>query len=171
VSDNDADVQTAQQAPHGKARVPYPHGRPLGSRRSGPPPQEGAEAPDGLHRLEARAHLTGDERFPRSRRLVRSEDVRRVIRRGHRSRRHAVDIHWAASESGHPRLGLVTPKFRQTAVARNRVRRWLKDLWRRELQLRLPALDVVIRARPEVYAASYQSLRDELLAWCAEAAP
>lgn len=79
-----------------------------------------------------------------------------------------MDIHWAANESGHPRLGLVTPKFRQTAVARNRVRRWLKDLWRRELQLRLPALDVVIRARPEVYAASYGSLREELLAWCDE---
>jgi ribonuclease P protein component len=76
-----------------------------------------------------------------------------------------VDIIWSAGATGHSRLGLVTPKFRQNAVARNRVRRWLKELWRRELQSSLPALDVVIRARPEVYAATFDSLRLELLAW------
>lgn len=88
-----------------------------------------------------------------------------MFRSGRRSRHPTVDILWTANESGHPRLGLVTPKFRQTAVARNRVRRWLKDLWRRELQSALPALDVVIRARPEVYAASYDDLRTALLEW------
>ncbi|MBL0178752.1 MAG: ribonuclease P protein component [Gemmatimonadetes bacterium] len=102
--------------------------------------------------------------------MVRSDEVRRVFRSGQRSRHPSVDIHWKAGESGHPRLGLVTPKFRQTAVARNRIRRWLKELWRRELQSSLPALDVVIRARPEVYATSYAALRLELLAWCAERA-
>lgn len=77
-----------------------------------------------------------------------------------------MDIHWTAGATGHSRLGLVTPKFRQTAVARNRLRRRLKELWRRELQSRLPALDVVIRARPEAYAVPLAVLRGELLAWC-----
>lgn len=51
-------------------------------------------------------------------------------------------------------------------MARNRLRRRLKELWRRELQSRLPALDVVIRARPEAYGAPLTALREELMAWC-----
>ncbi|HET9133651.1 MAG TPA: ribonuclease P protein component [Gemmatimonadales bacterium] len=109
--------------------------------------------------------MTGDERFPRSRRLVRAADVRRVLQSGRRSRRSHLDILWAVGEMGHPRLGLVVPRFRQSAVARNRLRRRLKELWRRECQAVLPALDAVIRARPESYRASFAELRDDLLGW------
>jgi ribonuclease P protein component len=50
-------------------------------------------------------------------------------------------------------------------VARNRLRRRLKEIWRRELQQEQPAWDVLIRARREAYRASFAVLRDELLAW------
>ena len=51
---------------------------------------------------------------------------------------------------GHPRLGLVVPRYQQTAVARNRLRRRLRELWRREVQPDQPARDLVIRARREL---------------------
>lgn len=63
-------------------------------------------------------------------------------------------------------MGLIVPKFQSTAVARNRLRRRLKELWRRELMGMMPAWDVVIRARKEAYAAGFGALRDELRAWC-----
>ena len=66
---------------------------------------------------------------------------------------------------GHPRLGLVVPRYQQTAVARNRLRRRLKELWRREVQPGQPARDLVIRARREAYGAEFGALRADLLAW------
>ena len=72
---------------------------------------------------------------------------------------------WAISDLSHPRLGVVVPRAGRTAVARNLLRRRLKDLWRKELSHRLPALDVVVRARPSAYGASYGQLQGELLAW------
>ena len=162
---NDADVQAAQQAPHCQARIPHPHGRSLGPGRSVAPPQEGPQAAHGVDRHQARPRLTADERFPRSGRLVRGPDVRRVLLQGRRSRRTTFDIHWLAGEATQARLGLVVPRFRSTAPARNRLRRRLKELWRREFQHALPALDVVIRARRETYAAPFAALREDLRAW------
>ena len=62
-------------------------------------------------------------------------------------------------------MGLIVPKFQSTAVARNRLRRRLKELWRRELMGAMPSLDVVLRARREAYQAEFAALRRQLLAW------
>jgi ribonuclease P protein component len=72
---------------------------------------------------------------------------------------------WTDNPTGHPRMGLIVPKFQSTAVARNRLRRRLREIWRRELQARQPAWDLVIRARREAYQAPFAVLRAELVAW------
>ena len=72
---------------------------------------------------------------------------------------------WTDNATGHPRLGLIVPKFRSSAVARNRLRRRLREVWRQELQSHQPAWDLVIRARREAYGASFQALRGELVGW------
>jgi ribonuclease P protein component len=72
---------------------------------------------------------------------------------------------WTDNMTGHPRMGLIVPRFQASAVARNRLRRRLKELWRLELQAHQPAWDLVIRARREAYAASFDQLRGEVLAW------
>ncbi len=72
---------------------------------------------------------------------------------------------WRDNAAGRPRLGLIVPRFQFTAVARNRLRRRLKELWRRELQGGLPAIDLVIRVKREGYKAASPALRWELLAW------
>jgi ribonuclease P protein component len=69
------------------------------------------------------------------------------------------------NQTGHPRMGLIVPKFQTSAVARNRLRRRLKEIWRLHLQSRLPAHDLVIRARREAYEASFDALRRQLLGW------
>lgn len=72
---------------------------------------------------------------------------------------------WADNMLGHARLGLLVPKARQTAVARNRLRRRLKELWRREIRPRQPACDVVVRTRSSAYSATFAQLRVELGDW------
>lgn len=67
------------------------------------------------------------------------------------------------NSTGHPRMGLIVPKFQSTAVARNRLRRRLTEIWRREIQGRQGARDLIVRARREAYEASFAELRGELL--------
>ncbi len=57
------------------------------------------------------------------------------------------------------------PKHQHSAVARNRVKRRLRELARTELVPGLrgqPALDVAIRARPEAYQANFDALRNDM---------
>jgi ribonuclease P protein component len=72
---------------------------------------------------------------------------------------------WMDNTTGHPRMGLIVPKFQSSAVARNRLRRRLREIWRVELQSHQPAWDLVIRARRESYAARFADLRRQLIAW------
>jgi ribonuclease P protein component len=72
---------------------------------------------------------------------------------------------WMDNTTGHARMGLIVPKFQSTAVARNRLRRRLRELWRRELQPHQPACDLVIRVRREAYAAAFEGLQRDLLTW------
>jgi ribonuclease P protein component len=72
---------------------------------------------------------------------------------------------WVANEAGHPRMGLIVPRFQSSAVARNRLRRRLREVWRREIQAGQPGWDLLVRARPSAYRASFAELRGELLAW------
>lgn len=54
------------------------------------------------------------------------------------------------------------PRHGHTAVERNVVKRRLRELARRELLPALSALDVVIRAAPSAYTASFDALRNAL---------
>jgi len=69
---------------------------------------------------------------------------------------------WRSTESGHPRVGIVVPRYRQTAVARNRLRRRLRELVRRRVLGSLGSIDLVVRARPEAYRATFVDLAKEL---------
>jgi len=56
------------------------------------------------------------------------------------------------------RVGLIVPRYKQSAVARNRLKRRLRELTRLQL---LPAnlpTDVVVRIRPEAYTATFEVL-------------
>lgn len=58
------------------------------------------------------------------------------------------------------------PRHRQTAVARNRVKRRLRELLRECVLPTLrnrPPLDVVVRAWPEAFAATFPQLREDVV--------
>jgi ribonuclease P protein component len=87
------------------------------------------------------------------------------MRTGSRRRLRYLEVIWRESETGHARLGLLVPRFQSTVVARNRLRRRLRELWRRELLPEHPPWDVVLKARPEAYRASSAELRQDLVDW------
>lgn len=67
-----------------------------------------------------------------------------------------------ASPLAHPRVGVIVPRYKHSAVDRNRLKRRLRELARLALLPEIPSLDLVIRARPEAYDASFATLRAEL---------
>jgi ribonuclease P protein component len=103
--------------------------------------------------------------MPRAHRLARASDIRRCLAHGRRRRFEHLDIIWMDNQTGQPRMGLIVPKYQSSAVARNRLRRQLREIWRQDIQQRQPAWDLLIRARREAYTASFESLRAQLGAW------
>jgi ribonuclease P protein component len=67
-----------------------------------------------------------------------------------------------ASLFSHPRVGIVVPKHRHKVVARNRVKRRLRELVRTSLLPALGRIDLIIRAKPEAYASTFRELSGDI---------
>jgi ribonuclease P protein component len=68
-----------------------------------------------------------------------------------------------ASPLAHPRVGFVVAKYGRSSVARNRLKRRLREITRLYLLQQLPVTDLVIRSTPAAYGASFEGLVSELV--------
>ena len=73
-----------------------------------------------------------------------------------------LDLAWRPNTVGHPRTGVIVPRYRFTAPARNRLRRRLREILRRYTLRSLGAIDLVVRAKRAAYTAPFAALRAEL---------
>lgn len=105
------------------------------------------------------------QRLPRAARIRSSRDIRAVLSRGTRKRTPALDIYILSAPGRRPRVGWVVPKLGQGSVARNRLKRRLRELARKRVLQRLwsagSGTDVLVRARRRAYQATYQQLEGE----------
>ena len=81
---------------------------------------------------------------------------------GQRRRTRLVEIAWRPGHTGRARAAVIVARFQHSAVARNRLRRRLRELLRRGPLATLPPVDLVVRARPAAYEAPFAALRAEL---------
>ena len=94
--------------------------------------------------------------LPKGHRLTRSGDYARVRREG-RSRAHPLLILAAAPNGGETtRVGLTVGKKIGSAVARNRVKRLLREAARARLARMRPGYDVVLIGRPDTAGAGLE---------------
>src|SRR5207249_12055237 len=112
----------AQSAARQQARLPRTDENSLGARYAVPPAEEGTQAPRRPPAVQTPESLT-DERFPRRVRLARGADLTACWDQGRRLRTPSLDVAWRTNRAGHPRTGVIVPRFQFTAVARNRLRR------------------------------------------------
>ncbi len=62
-------------------------------------------------------------------------------------------------------MGVIVPRHGATVVARNRLRRRLRELLRRRVLRRAGATDLVARARADAYRATAAELAGDLVRW------
>jgi len=80
-----------------------------------------------------------------------------------RSGTHVLDVRWLESAKGHVRIAIVVPKHGFSAVRRNRLKRRLRELARTHLLSGEGSADVLLRAKRETYAATFEALRDDIV--------
>lgn len=108
------------------------------------------------------------QRLPRTARIHRSSEIRTVLRQGTRTRTPTLDVYVLRVPSGRlPRVGWVVPKLGSGIVARNRLRRRLREIARRRVLTTLRGrgreADVLVRVRTRAYRATYHQIEQDLM--------
>lgn len=97
--------------------------------------------------------------------MTRTADLEAVRLTGKRIRTATLELRALASLRRLPRVGVIVPRHGQTAVARNLVKRRLRELLRQSLWpmlLTRPPCDVVVRASPAAYGVPQATLAADL---------
>lgn len=105
----------------------------------------------------------GTKRFPRRVRLTEAEDYQRVFKGcGYRLNNSWMTVLASPNQQPHPRLGLaISRKVARSAVARNRIKRVIRESFR-HWQTRLGPLDIVILGRGGISARTTRELDSSL---------
>ncbi|MFQ5655446.1 MAG: ribonuclease P protein component [Planctomycetota bacterium] len=101
--------------------------------------------------------------MPRRARLLRSGEFRRAFRRGRHVGSRGLKLVILENSLGYSRLGLAVSRRVGNAVNRNRLKRRLREIFRRNRGLFPPSSDIVAIPRAEAAALAYQGLEELFL--------
>jgi ribonuclease P protein component len=101
-----------------------------------------------------------DQRLRKKERLAGPADFRRCYRHGKRLRNACFTVYAYHRGQAETRLGLAVGKTVGTAVIRNRVKRRLRELFRRHKALLPAGYDLFVRAAPASAAVQYRELEN-----------
>ena len=103
------------------------------------------------------------ERFPRWCRLIHRNEYHRAFREGRRISLPGIKIVVAPNELGRARLGLAVSRKVGNAVVRNRMKRRLREIFRRQRHLFPHPIDIVVVPYAGSARFSFEELKDKLL--------
>jgi len=101
-----------------------------------------------------------NERLAPLERIRRKSDFASLYRDGGRIRGRYFHLVFRRNEFGHSRLAVVASRKVGSAVVRNRVKRRLRELFRRHKELLREPLDLIVVARPESGDAPWAEFRE-----------
>ena len=165
---NETDIPSSEPKASAQARLPTQKQDEIRPRGAQSAPPQGTQATRSDDSQEVDRVGSGRYRFPRGARIRRRSEIQELFRRGKRLRTGHLDVFVTDSPALRTRLALVVPKHGHKIVERNRLRRRLRETARVEFlpvcREREARLDVLIRARPEAYAAGFSQLITEISA-------
>lgn len=104
---------------------------------------------------------TTDQNFRPADRLRKSHEIELVLKSKHKVRGTFLILYGTANSLGHPRLGRVISKRWGNAVQRNRIRRWLRETFRKH-KSSIQAMDLVVILHNN-QLLTYQKINDDFL--------
>lgn len=103
--------------------------------------------------------------FSRRERIAKRRDFLQTYEHGRKEYCRHVVIFAIPNEFGHPRLGITATRKLGKANVRNKVKRWVRELFRRhrtELGLTLLAIDIVVNVKNTASSAQFNEFADDL---------
>ncbi len=166
----ETDLSTQQPPPQAHARVPPADADAFRTRRAFGAPPQGAQKNRGVsfhERGAADAPRTpgrppAGEGFSRGDRLRKRREFEECYASGVRVSGRFLQV-FLLPETGPSRLGISVPKRAGSAVTRNRIRRRLREIFRRNRDLfGSRGMRLVVNARASAGQASFSSLKEDL---------
>ena len=161
----EAHLSTAQQAPQALPRFPQAYADEGRASDAAAPSPQGAQAADRRRRQEVTS-LT-PERFPKSARLRRRGEFLRVQDGGRKIHTDSFLVFVSPQvEPGPARMGITASRKLGGAVVRNRVKRLVREAFRRHKLLFPAGLDVVFIAKKNAVEVEYDQVVREIEKLC-----
>jgi ribonuclease P protein component len=110
----------------------------------------------------SKAPLT-DQRFPRSSRLTARRSFLRIYEKGQRVTGAYFVIFGEPGATDATRLGITATRKCGGAVQRNRLKRSVREIFRREIIPGLSPIDLVVNVKPSAATAPYRRLEADLV--------
>ena len=101
-----------------------------------------------------------DNRFPKENRLLKEEDFSRVYREGDRVTGELFVFHLLKTDEPGTRIGIVTPKYIGKAAKRNRVKRIIREAFRKNKEV-FEGYDFIVRPKQDVTAYKSDTISDK----------
>ena len=106
------------------------------------------------------------EALPKATRLAKRREFLRVYETGRKLFSRYCVLFFAANELTHSRIGITATKKLGKANVRNRLKRWTREIYRRQravLSLDDRSVDYVVNMKPNAASATFPEFRDDLV--------
>lgn len=104
-----------------------------------------------------------DETFGPSERIRKNKEFFHLYKKGKRYRGKYFNLIYLSSASGSSRVAVVVSKKVGNAVKRNKFKRWIRTLFRRNKNLLKDPFDIIIIVKREILEASWLKLQEDYL--------
>jgi ribonuclease P protein component len=104
------------------------------------------------------------QRFGKARRVRRRSEFQQVFNAGSRVQGRFFTLIMAPNQVGTTRLGIVASRKIGDSVSRNRAKRLIREIFRKNIASGTISADLVVIPRRELFDAGYSSLQDDFLA-------
>ena len=102
-----------------------------------------------------------DENFTPLERIRKKKDFLHLYKKGKRYRGKYFILIYLSNELTFSRVAVVASKKLGNAVQRNRTKRWLRTLFRRNKELLSRPFDMIFIPRKEIFQANWQNLTND----------
>jgi ribonuclease P protein component len=102
-----------------------------------------------------------DENFTPQERISKKKDFLHLYKNGKRYRGKYFILIYLSNELTFSRVAVVASKKLGNAVQRNRTKRWLRTLFRRNKKLIVKPFDLIFIPRKEIHEAKWLNLTDD----------